>query len=188
MSVVVGNRLQIIKESAKKKFRQYLEDAGLTRATANKLMKVSRATEELGKETAGILGIDILAQLALPKFADVREDFVEHPPETQLVATDRIKEWKRSQPKKQKPVLELSGAGNAVRMNVNGDRIARIPDLYDQDAISALIRQMETEGKAAQTITSEALLLREDIKAGLFVRVPEHVAAKHVESSDWSLD
>ena len=52
----------------------------------------------------------MLAQLAQSKYADLIDDFINHPPENQLSASDRIKEFARSQPKKPKTPWKYVGA------------------------------------------------------------------------------
>lgn len=147
----------------KKDFGILLEEQGIARPLVNKLIKIATVSDEFDLSTAGILGIDILAQLAQPKYADVREDLVNHPPETQLEARDRIKEWKESQPKKekQKPVPEApvpgginwrqTGEGGARELSVN-------LSIHNEDGVE-IVNAIEKTGFTGQKVLTEGCRL-----------------------------
>jgi hypothetical protein len=110
----LGRKLEETKKSlqSKKKFCDLVEAMGSTVAYANKLIRAAKVASNFSITTACILGIDLLAQLAQPKYAELIDDFINHPPQSQLEASDRMKEWRDSQPKKPKTPWKYVGADN----------------------------------------------------------------------------
>ncbi|MDF5734085.1 MAG: hypothetical protein PUP92_40475 [Rhizonema sp. PD38] len=109
----MGRKFADMKQALKpkEKFRDLVEAMGRTVTFVNKLIRATNVADNSPIATAYMLGIDILAQLAQPKYADLIDDFTNHPPENQLEASDRIKEFARSQPKKPKtPWIQRSSA------------------------------------------------------------------------------
>lgn len=108
----MGRKFEDMKKSLKpkEKFRDLVEAMGKPVTFVNKLIRATKVASNFPMTTAYMLGIDILAQLAQPKYADLIDDFINHPPENQLEASDRIKELVRSQPKKPQTPWKYKGA------------------------------------------------------------------------------
>ncbi|MDF5732407.1 MAG: hypothetical protein PUP92_31515, partial [Rhizonema sp. PD38] len=112
----MGRKFEEMKQALKpkEKFRDLVEAMGRTVTFVNKLIRATNVADNFPITTAYMLGIDILAQLSQPKYADLIDDFTNHPPENQLEASDRIKEFARSQPKKQKTPWVQRGSHKTV--------------------------------------------------------------------------
>ncbi|MDF5716177.1 MAG: hypothetical protein PUP93_20385 [Rhizonema sp. NSF051] len=112
MSLDLGRKFEVIKQSLKpkEKFRDLVESLGKTLPFVNKLIRATKIADNFPVQTAYMLGIDMLTQLAQSKYADLIDDFVNHLPASQLEASDRMKEFSRSQPKKPKTPWKYVGA------------------------------------------------------------------------------
>ncbi|MDF5719459.1 MAG: hypothetical protein PUP91_02975 [Rhizonema sp. PD37] len=98
----IGRKFEEMKQALKpkEKFRDLVEATGRTVTFVNKLIRATKMADNFPITTAYILGIDMLAQLAQPKYADLIDDFINHPPENQLEASLRMKKFVQSLPKK----------------------------------------------------------------------------------------
>ncbi|MDF5730486.1 MAG: hypothetical protein PUP92_21295 [Rhizonema sp. PD38] len=112
MSLDLGRKFEVIKQSLKpkEKFRDLVENLGKTLPKVNKLIRAAKVADNFPAQTAYMLGIDMLAQLAQSKYANLIDDFIEHPPVSQLEASLRMKEFSQSQPKKPKTPWKYVGA------------------------------------------------------------------------------
>lgn len=152
----------------KKHFGILLEEYGVARPFANKLMKIASSGNEFNMEVASMLGTDILAQLAQPKYADIRDDLAEYPPETQLEARDRIKEWKESQPKKEKstPIEPLQGGVNWRQTGEGGARALDVNvTIHNEDGVE-IVNAIDKTGLSPQTTLTEGCRLLNAVIGG----------------------
>ncbi|WP_414589707.1 hypothetical protein [Scytonema sp. PCC 10023] len=126
----------------------------------------------MGLEIESIEALDIQTMMAVSseKYQPIIEELAENPLSVQEVRS-RMKSINQ-EAKKVAPTKS-----DVIRRDVNGQRYAQIPPVYDQNAISSLARQMSMEGKSAQTIAAEGLLLREKaILALKGLEIPEQLS------------
>ncbi|WP_414590043.1 hypothetical protein [Scytonema sp. PCC 10023] len=126
----------------------------------------------MGLEIESIEALDIQTMMAVSseKYQPIIEELAENPLSVQEVRS-RMKSINQ-EAKKVAPTKS-----DVIRRDVNGQRYAQIPPVYDQNAISSLARQMSMEGKSAQTIAAEGVLLREKtILALLGLEIPEQLS------------
>ncbi|MDF5716739.1 MAG: hypothetical protein PUP93_23430 [Rhizonema sp. NSF051] len=189
----------------KEKFRDLVSAMGRTVTFVNKLIRATKIADDFPVTTAYTLGIDILAQLAQPKYADLIDDFINHPPENQLEASDRIKEFARSQPKKIKTPwlqrgshLTVDGLSREYQAPIVSETVGLIieqesekvslpPRLFVEQAVQAFV---EPKAKSAgqKILSGELCVMSEDLEVVAAVAEHHKIEAEELKASLNSLE
>jgi len=156
--------------SAPKEWKEIRESLGWLPSTATRYAQVAQHLTELEIESIEALDVQTMMAVSAEKYQPVIEELIEEP-----LSVEEVRERMKAINQEMKKTAPTSS--DVIRQDVNGSRYAQIPPVYDQNAISSLARQMSMEGKSAQTIAAEGVLLREKtILALLGLEIPEQLS------------